>query len=267
MAIKLKYLLQLLAFPMLEVLGILFAFISWESGEIFLTFLLVFIAALAMNFSLHISYHYKVHHPSKKFLTEVILGLFISLLLGMPYRYYQFTHWNHHKHNNSIDDFSSTWNLNHGEYLKRNFWIYSIFWWYSPKYSLIKQIEIGTQDGYFTPQSKKLFVLEVMVNSFVLGLLVFYHWQLLIVYYSIIYLGWVFIAAHNYGQHLPDVYLKRKGFDFLNSLYNKIFLNNGLHEEHHEEPAKEYWDLKPTDAHQSQNFPPLIDPLFFQTKK
>ncbi len=267
MRINWKFQLHLLLFPILELVNIILAFFNWQSTNYYASIIFVLIAAVFMNFSLHISFHYKVHHPSQNKWIEMFNGFVITALLGLPYRYYQFTHWNHHKHNNSINDFSTTWANQNDTFKRRNFWLYTIFWWYSPKFTLFKQFEIGTKEGYYTRQTQRFFVLELISNSFLLVYLIFYNWQLIIIYYLIIYIGWSFIAAHNYGQHLPVEYMGRKGYSYLNSVYNILFLNNGLHEEHHEKPGLNYWELKSMNISNSQKYPPLIDPILFKTKK
>ncbi|MCY7360935.1 MAG: hypothetical protein LH629_02535, partial [Ignavibacteria bacterium] len=53
-----------------------------------------------------------------------------------------------------------------------------------------------------------------------------YAWPLLVGYLGMIYLGWLFVAANNYGQHLHVNYGLNKGNSYLPKWYNKIFINN-----------------------------------------
>lgn len=87
--------------------------------------------------------------------------------------------------------------------------------------------------------------LELVSNSLVFIVLGYFSLKWLIGYFMMVYLGWVLIALHNYGQHLPIIYGTQKANSYLSGFYNWLFVNNGLHEEHHEEPSKSYWELQP----------------------
>lgn len=226
--------------------------------------ILIPVAAFFLNFSLHITYHYTVHFPVRNVLWQTLLGMLKSAFMGLPFHYYAMSHWNHHKHNNDLDDFTSTWQRKREEIVPKNVILYTLFWPFASTISLKDQLKIGIKEGYCTPRFLSRMALELVSNSLFFIALGWLNWQWLIGYFVMVYLGWLLISLHNYGQHLPQTYASPKANSYFAGWYNAIFINNGLHEEHHEAPAKTYWELSAspqTDLSEIKK-PHLIEALF-----
>jgi len=181
--------------------------------------------------------------------------------MGLPFHYYEMSHWNHHKHNNNLQDFTSTWKIKGDLIFPKNAITYSLFWPFSSSTSLMEQIKIGKKEGYCTPHRMQLMGIELITNSIFFIFLGYISWIALLGYSVMIYIGWALIALHNYGQHLPQFYDTPKANSYTGAIYNWLFVNNGLHEEHHEEPFKSYWELTAQPQTEHSNIP---NPHLFQ---
>lgn len=254
--------LQLWAFPVLQVAAFNLFFLGIQSNYWFILF--IPISAFFLNFSLHITYHHTVHFPIKSKWLNFSWGILKSILMGLPFHYYEMSHWNHHKHNNNLNDFTSTWREKGGRIIPKNVFIYAFFWPFSSSISLIEQIKTGKREGYCTSHRLMGMYIELFTNSLFFIFLGSYSWIALIGYFSMIYIGWALIAIHNFGQHLPQQYNAPKANSFPNACYNWLFVNNGLHEEHHEEPSKSYWELTSQPKTELSNIskPHIIEAFF-----
>ena len=99
------------------------------------------------------------------------------------------------------------------------------------------------KDGYFTQEDNQKMRRESLINLLVFVALFMIDWRYGLVFGTMFYLGWSLIALHNYGQHLPT----KKHFvaySYYGGLYNFLFMNNGLHYEHHIYPGQNYWELQ-----------------------
>lgn len=254
--------MSLWIFPLMQVLSLLLFFRGIETSSWSCLYLLV--SAFFLNFSLHITYHYTVHFPVKSPIVQQLLGVLKSWMMGLPFHYYLMSHWNHHKHNNSILDFTSTWKKQPSGIVPHNVVFYSLFWPFSSSISLPDQIKQGVKEGYCNKKVLKRMVLELITNAVFFAWLGWISWIWLAGYFFMVYVGWVLIALQNFGQHLPQVYGLPKANSFFNKTYNWIFVNNGLHEEHHEVPAKKYWELTPNPQNSLSEIakPHLIEAFF-----
>lgn len=240
---------QLWVFPFLQIIAFCLFCIGFNSSYWYA--FCVPVSAFFLNFSLHITYHYTVHFPVKSKSWNLFWGIIKSVLMGQPFHYYEMSHWNHHRHNNTLTDFTSTWKQKGNRIIPKNAIIYSLFWPFSSSIGLFDQINIGKNEGYCTPHRMRSMSIELVTNSIFFIILGYFSWIWLLGYFVTIYLGWVLIALHNYGQHLPQQYDTPKANSFPNAFYNWLFVNNGLHEEHHEEPSKSYWEL--TSQHKTEH--------------
>ncbi len=249
-------------FPILQVTT--FALFCLVIDQHFWAILFLPLSAFFLNFSLHITYHYTVHFPFKSAALQQLAGIAKTLLMGLPFHYYLMSHWNHHKHNNGLDDFTTTWKAVDNQIVPKNVFIYALFWPFSSSKSLPLQIEQGRKEGYCTPRVQKRMLIELGALLVWVAFMALYAWPWLCGYYVMVYIGWMLIALQNYGQHLPQQYGAPKANTYLSRWYNWLFINNGLHEEHHEEPAKSYWELKPQaqTPHSVIAKPHLIEPFF-----
>lgn len=249
-------------FPLLEMsLFIKGYFVIDESPVLALVF--VFLAGVAMCFSLHITYHAHVHFKTKSKFINRIIDFLYSILTGLPFHFYYLLHTNHHVYDNEVEDYTTTIKRENGKIVAKNILLYTIFWFKGSRRPM-QMMKLGINEGYFTEEQRKKTRIEFLVIVLFEVLLGFFHWQLLVLYFALIYFGWLFISLHNYGQHLPN----KKGIDignsYYNRLYNFIFVNNGLHYEHHKYPVKVYWELEQEkDKNLNNKLPHLLDGFRF----
>jgi predicted RND superfamily exporter protein/fatty acid desaturase len=233
---KFKFTMHLLVFPALQLL-VMLGLMIWPLSTIG-SIALVFLAAFLLNWNLHVSVHHLVHHPPKNLVIRYLCYLISSLMLGLPFHYYQLIHRNHHAHNNEQGDFTSTWSIQNGQLVPRPFWTYVLFWWL-PQVSIGTQLKAARSAGWLSPKGWRLLGLELLAIFLFYGLLFLcFGWKVLL-YALLVYLGWVLISAQNYGQHLPkDVQIQTTSVH--KKWYNWLTLNNGLHHEHHQKPQLTY---------------------------
>lgn len=263
---KVTQLIHLLLFPLLQ-LGFFLVF-AFTINLSYWAFLWILPAALLLNFTLHISIHYLVHFPVRNKIIAPISGFLLTAILGLPYHYYEMSHWNHHRYNNNLEDFTTTWKKKRtGEIIPKPFLSYILFWLFVPPGDLNKQFESAIRDGYSTKNKQNLASMEFVFNLILWGLLAFLSVFILIGYLLMIYIAWVLISAQNYGQHMPDEYQKHKGYSFYARWYNSIFVNNGLHKEHHDQPELSYWQLSNKKGDGAVDQPHLMAGLFLNQKR
>jgi fatty acid desaturase len=259
----LKDRLNILLYPLIELLclaGMSFYAINKSAWY----FVFIFLAAFALNFALHISFHYLVHFPAKNKVLNRFLEIIVSLLSGIPFNYYRMNHWNHHRYDNSIEDFTTTWQKVNGIYKPKNIFKYSLLWFRSSDFGVREQQTKAQNDGYFTGVHKKRQQIETLILLALHICLFILDWKIAVGYLSVIYIGWVLIALHNYGQHIPDDYGRSKAISYYNSIYNLLSMNNGFHEEHHHEPQKPYWKLTQGEGKASGQLPHLLQGFFIK---
>lgn len=243
-------------FPILEIALFIQGFLIFDSHPV-LGVLSVVGAGLAMSFSLHITYHYHVHFRRKSKIIDRLIDFVYSILTGLPFNFYYLLHTNHHVYDNETEDFTTTIKRENGEIIAKNIFYYGFFWFKSNRKPL-EMMEKGIKEGYFSKKRRyksKIELLMILLFEIVIGI---FSWKLLLLYFALVYFGWLFISLHNYGQHLPN----KKGIDIGNSYYNKlynfVFVNNGLHYEHHKFPIKKYWNLKEEKTKNLNNKSPHV---------
>ncbi len=238
---KIYYHLNLLLYPALQVSCFVLAAYFVKTNLLY-TGLFIFLAAFFMSFSLHISYHHHVHFkPQSKTLNRLV-DFLISLVLGLPFHFYKLQHLNHHKYNNEVEDMTSTYIIKDDKTVAKAFIPY-VFFWFLNIGGFKKQKEKAIKDRYFTPKDHKKMIAEGLLNILFIMVLFYINWTYGILFGVMFYLGWSMIALHNYGQHLPGKQ-HQIAYSYYGKFYNRIFMNNGLHYEHHIYPGLEYWDLK-----------------------
>ncbi|MEY4805241.1 MAG: hypothetical protein RL331_1765 [Bacteroidota bacterium] len=225
--LQLAAMLGLLAFPVLS--------IYW--------LVLFGTAVFFLCWNLHVSIHNLVHHPPKNKVLRFLYLLFATILIGLPFQYYQLLHRMHHLYNNQIGDYTSTWKKQVNEMRPRGFIAYCLFW-FVPRVPLHQQIKEAKQSGLLRPKESRQLLFELLFLALFYGILIYFQIILAICYFLLIYLGWVLISAQNYGQHLPKMDAHHTT-SVHRKWYNLLTLNNGLHAEHHAHPQVPYLDLKP----------------------
>ncbi len=191
-------------------------------------------AALALNFVVHISAHEWVHHGFES-RSSLIVGAVGTLLIGLPLDGYRLHHQNHHFWNNEPGDYSSTWKVHKGQCRGRSLLAYSFGW---PLF-----LAKASRDLRQKMQQGRIAYQTALTVRWQKALLVAFHSLLLVThpllwfaYFFTVYFGWVLVSVQNYGQHPPIEELSR-GTTFSPRWYNWIFLGNGFHAEHHQQPG------------------------------
>lgn len=225
------------------------------------TFMLL-LAAVALCLSLHLSYH-EAAHRSGRWPTwrRVLTGFLLTPLMGLSFHGYRLSHWNHHRYNNGLADFTTTWKDRNGEPQPQNVLIYCLSW---PKVFLNARLQsrVAAADGDASPQILRWSGGETVLQLLGLTLLAWLSPVVLLLYVTLIYLGWFFVSLHNYGQHLPRRYeTSHRTTSFQAHWYNRALFNNGLHYEHHRTPDKPIAELEADDTAELVTVPHLLAPL------
>lgn len=224
-------------FPLLETLAF--------AGGIYLQSIwLLLLAAFLLSLSVHISFHEWVHRTGEKQTgAQRFVSYLGSLALGLPVDAYRWHHYQHHKSPNGPEDYSSTWHWTRFGPVPMHWFTYSVLWpWQLARAhlhvrALCKDREIPAWIiDYSKPQ--KWFLAVAVAAMFVIA------WRVGVAYLGVIYLGWVFTALHNYGQHPPTAGNPIPSIE--SPMYNGLLFNNGLHWEHHDKPALSWHELQPS---------------------
>jgi fatty acid desaturase len=253
--------LSLLAFPLIQVTAFAGACAALDSSR-WIAGLLIMVSALFLSFSLHITCHYHVHFKRRSKLANRAIDLAITAVLGIPFHYYQMLHWNHHKYDNALGDFTSTWKLVDGHPVPKRFLTYALLWPFSGNVRSRDQLRIAEAEGYFKPRHRRALRQEALLLLAVYGGLVWLSPVFALAYAATVYAGWCFVTMHNYGQHLPERYGEVRGNSYYNPLYNRLTVYNGLHNEHHVRPGLRYWELSGPAAGEIRH-PHLLEGFFF----
>ncbi|HFB99405.1 MAG TPA: hypothetical protein ENJ53_01240, partial [Phaeodactylibacter sp.] len=235
-----NYKINLFIYPFLQIFCFAMAWYFVKTSWLFSAGF-IFLAALSMSFSLHITYHHHVHHSTGWRWLDRFFDFLITLFLGLPFHFYKLQHINHHQFDNKLGDITSTYIQKNGQRVARKIIPY-IFLWILDGWRIEKYKQQAMANGYFSVAENRKMKMEVVLNLiFIIGLF-YWDWRAGCLFGAMFYLGWSMIALHNYGQHLPTP-KHQIAFSYYGKLYNAIFMNNGLHYEHHLRPSLSYWDL------------------------
>ncbi len=213
----------------------------YMNDRIFVSAFLLLCSGLFMNFSLHITIHHFVHFKYSNRLMNILFESLYTLNLGLPFNFYQMQHFNHHRYDNSIGDFSSTWILKENKIVPKGLFRYVFMWWVPSGVNMIVKAE---SEGYLSiKEKKKLLPQLILIGALYILIGLINPWYCLM-YIIMIYIGWSLISLTNYGQHLPRKYGEEFTYSYSGRWYNFFFFNNGLHHEHHKEPNLNYNELK-----------------------
>jgi len=240
-------------FPLLE---FIFFLLAYSSNHYFISFLLILVASILLSFSVHIFFHECVHLRKKY---PMPINILFSLLLGMPFDGYRVHHFNHHTYSNGLDDFSSTWYFSKGKKTAYSVWNYCFAW-------LRQVLRLIRSPNPFDPVWGELAPIKARIQpqkiALFIGLIILALLSLkaFILYFLLIYFGWVFTSLHNYGQHPPRA--EEPICTYANKRFNTLFFNNGLHWEHHNKPWLSWNHIK-LDANSPRiQYAHLINPFF-----
>lgn len=226
---------------LIEVLAFIAAIMLFPDHFVW-SIILLLLSALFLNFSLHITVHHFLHFTPKNRIAKTTLELLYSVILVLPYNFYRLQHFNHHRHNNLIGDFTSTWKKKGDTIVSKSFFSYSFLWLFTiPTGQLsVKGLQHGDIEKSHLLKMKRELALIVIVFTMLLWLSPI----ACLAYTILFYLGWSFVAMTNYGQHLPISYNDTLAYTYPKKWYNTLFFNNGLHYEHHENPGLDYPKLE-----------------------
>lgn len=262
-----NYKLQLSIYPLLQGLFMVLSFNSVVRGKIGYTLIFIFITSIMMAYALHISYHHHVHHRPKNQTLARIMDIIISILIGSPFHNYQIQHWIHHKYDNGLKDLTTTYALKNGKKVAKPFFKY-IFLWFLNLKPRNQFKSIAEKEGFYNESIDKKIKFERLVNLLFFVMLLVINYRFALLFIIMIYAGWSFISLINYGQHLPETVKEHKGYSYYKKWYNQLFINNGLHYEHHKKPSLIYWDLEKKEQEAGKNiWPQIIDGVRFIFKK
>lgn len=225
--------------------------------------ILVGLSALFLNFSLHITVHHFVHFSFQNKILNRCFEAIYTILIGLPFNFYRMQHFNHHRYDNALGDFTSTWKQRRGKIVPQSFIGYCFFWFIGG--SVTNAIKRAREDEDLPENRRILLQAETLLIVLFYGVLLLLNPILALAYLIMFYLGWSMIAITNYGQHLPLKYGKPIAYSYRNKLYNSLFFNNGLHLEHHKHPGVDYLDLKP-EKDAKIKAPHMLAGLMYKTK-
>ena len=214
---------------------------SFEDFSFFINALIFGIELFLFYYNPIVITHNFLHVPFFKssFLNR-LFSTFNSMNLGLPQILYKYHHLNHHRHNNSLEDPSSTYLFGKNE--KQESWI---------TYSAFSLLRDGTRQAWLQTLKKKegnLLLSEIIAVIVFWGLLAYINWKFfLFLYLPLFYCGWFLAHLENYFEHFKarspsDRY--GNAVSFYPNWYNFLMFNEGYHQEHHISP-QEHWSNRP----------------------
>jgi fatty acid desaturase len=218
---------------------------------------LLLAAALALCFSVHVSAHEAVHHP--ELLRFPMAGRLITLVLGVPFEGYRWHHANHHRWNNRLEDYSTTWRATGRAVRPWPLWSYVLGW---PR-QLVRSglgMRAAAAAGQVPRARQRAIRREqwtLLALMFALGVAAP---AVALRYVALVYLGWALVALQNYGQHPPRTYGEDVPASYYAAYYNRLLFRNGLHAEHHDRPQVPWYGLEARALAPSAR-PHLLAPL------
>jgi fatty acid desaturase len=190
-----------------------------------------------------------------------------SMNLGLPQILYKYHHLSHHRHNNSLEDPSSTYLR--GKNGQQEHWF---------PYCALSLFRDGTQKAWAQTLQKgeaRLLYIELLFTLGFWCLLLFVNWRFFVLaYLPLFYAGWFLAHMENYYEHFQARSPASRfgnAVSFYPRWYNLLMFNEGYHQEHHISP-QEHWSKRPqtqaryqqqmTEAgHHQGKWPPLLGML------
>lgn len=187
-----------------------------------------------------------------------------SMNLGLPQILYKYHHLNHHRHNNSMEDPSSTYLF--GKNNQQEHWV---------PYSALGLFRDGTQKAWAQTIQKSeghLLLTEIMAVLMFWVVLLTINWKFFVfAYVPLFYFGWFLAHIENYYEHFKAKSPSDRfgnAVSFYPAWYNAFMFNEGYHQEHHISP-QEHWTKRPETQKKyeeqmkkagaySADFPPLL---------
>lgn len=236
---KLDWILVLVAVS--QTVSLAFWAYSFEELSLLPNVLIFGVELLLYYFNPIVITHNFLHTPFFKssFLNK-LFPILNSMNLGLPQILYKYHHLNHHRHNNSMEDPSSTYLF--GKNKKQEHWI---------PYCAFSLLRDGTQKAWNQTLQKKeghLLFFELSAVSLFLAILLIISWKFFVyAYLPLFYLGWFLAHMENYFEHFKATSPAERfgnAVSFYPAWYNKLMFNEGYHQEHHISP-QEHWTKRP----------------------
>ncbi len=243
-------------FPILQT-GLFALSCYFATWNLTCTAVCILASSLALNFTIHISVHELLHYSDRRPL-PVWMNMVISAVSGLSFDAYRFHHHNHHRHNNGLGDYSKTWRMTPRGPTAYGVLRYALSW---PLQVVQTTRELRAEKCLNRPRlaHRRMRYENCAILAVIIGLGMC-SWYFAVLYMVMVYFGWSLVSVHNYGQHPPDEFANAVSFTSSN-LYNRLFFNNGLHHEHHAEPAKASHELSPNLKAPQVPGPHLVSPF------
>jgi fatty acid desaturase len=206
---------------------------------------LLLLASLLLCLSVHVSVHEAVHHP--RLARFPLAGPIFAVAMGLPFQGYRWHHFNHHRWNNALEDYSSTWRATKDGPRPWPLWRYMLGW---PR-QLVRSglaMRAAHAAGEVPAALHRSIRREQATVLLFVGALAAVAPRLALQYVVLVYIGWALIALQNFGQHPPRTYGVDRPTSYYSPLYNLLLFRNGFHAEHHEEPNLPWHDIEPTPS-------------------
>lgn len=244
-----------LAFPVMEV-ACFAAAVAFGPEQPLAALGMLALTAVMLCFALHITYHEWVHqgHPG-----GLAGELVISALIGLPLDGYRWHHLNHHRHENALEDYSTTWEPGPQRPVAQVWWRYVLGW---PRQLVRSAKDMRERDraGMLPPGLGARVRRQKRALGALFVTLLVVRWPVALAYLLTTYAGWALVSLHNFGQHPPVSYGDALATSYRGSLYNLVFCQNGLHHEHHRDPALPWDRLVPLEGAPLVERPHLLIP-------
>jgi fatty acid desaturase len=248
--------LQPLVFPVVQVVAAGAAVLLWPAHPAAAAAAFA-LACVTLSFTIHVAVHEWVHQGHRG---GAAAELALSAVLGLPFDGYRWHHMNHHRHENRLEDYSTTWRPGPAGPEPQVWWRYALGW---PRQLARASADMREQDraGQIAPALAARIRRQKRFLTLLFWGLVLVRWPLAVAYVAMVYVGWALSSVHNYGQHPPVEYGARPSTSYGAPLYNRLFCANGLHDEHHRAPALAWTELAPDAAAPRAAWPHLFEPL------
>ena len=213
-----------------------------------------------MSWSVHVYFHVGVHRSGTGWLSR-IGGLLATAVMGMPFDGYRLHHRNHHRYNNEEGDVSRTWTPTANGPKARNPLWYTCAWPLDVARAMAwvrQEVALGAVEKWI----RRRIIAQQILLVILITLLMSWSYVAGLLYLLYIYLGWAFIALHNYGQHPP---ISGAARSLHSRWYNVVTANNGLHVEHHAQPGANIATLIPDTAARKTSLPHPLTALWERT--
>lgn len=236
-----KYDLILAGVALFQGISLLYWATRFESLSLIANIIIFLIEVFLFYYNPIVITHNFLHTPffRSKFLNQ-LFPVLNSMNLGLPQILYKYHHLNHHRHNNSLQDPSSTYLF--GKNHQQEHWI---------PYCAFSLLRDGTRKAFaFVLQKKEghLLIMETLAVLVFDAVLLSISWKFFfLIYLPLFYFGWFLAHLENYFEHFKARSPSSRygnAVSYYPRWYNTFMFNEGYHQEHHISP-QEHWTKRP----------------------